>query len=53
MAYFDVSNDFGQGFNMSATGDSGFSFVQSDPSITEQLIYDQNGQAIWKCLEVL
>ncbi|WP_262269887.1 calcium-binding protein [Microvirga yunnanensis] len=47
MAYFSVSNSFGQGFNMSATGDSGFSFVQSDPSITEELIYDQSGQAIW------
>ncbi|RDI62014.1 calcium-binding protein [Microvirga subterranea] len=45
MAFFDVTNAFGQGFNMSATGDSGWSFVEADPNVSEQL-YSDDGKLI-------
>jgi Ca2+-binding RTX toxin-like protein len=45
MAYFNVTNYMGQGFNMSATGSSGWSFVEADPNVTEQL-YSDDGRLI-------
>jgi serralysin len=45
MAYFDVTNYNGQGFNMSATGSSGWSYVEADPNVTEQL-YSDDGRLV-------
>jgi serralysin len=40
MATFDLSNAAGAGFNMSTTGDSGWSYVEADPSVTTELYSD-------------
>ena len=48
MATFTLSNAAGRGFDMSMTSGSGFAFVEANPNITETLVYDQNGTAIWE-----
>ncbi|UVF22856.1 hypothetical protein HPT29_028565 (plasmid) [Microvirga terrae] len=45
MAYFNVTNFNGQGFNMSTTGSSGWSYVEADPNVTEQL-YNDDGRLV-------
>jgi Ca2+-binding RTX toxin-like protein len=47
MAVFDLSNAAGFGFNMSGTNSAGWSFVTSDPSVTEELVYDDGSFAIF------
>lgn len=48
MAIFDLSNAAGFGFDMSGTNSAGWSFVVADPSLTETLVVDDPGIAIWE-----